>query len=836
MKAQCIQAVANVLQRPVTVAEAKNIEARIKQHMRTLASQDPQLWQSMSTAQRLTEAAKVAASEFIAEARLKKQRLIMTIQAHDRISDYIDDQINNGIDKTKLDAIERVLAPKNDARNNIQSIESQQKGIVAAAVSQLVDVFDAISPKFMGLLRDKNLEELMIRVFHGDRINDPRLQKAAQAWQEVTEQLRLRFNAAGGQIGYLDNWGMPHSWSPRLLNKAGRDAWVDHMMTLVDRKKYYHEDGTPFDDVVMRGFLEKAWLTIATDGASKIDVNSPQYRGMGVKADRHAYSRQLHFKDGQSAYEAFKSYSDKNVGEALLGHIRAMAKDISIIETLGPNSDHAMRKFLREGHKEAAESSPSDEPKYATQVENIEHLYNYLAGNSPAPVNNWVATAFEDIRNIITSAALGSATITALTDEGTMYLTAHVNKVPMLKMFLNEVAAMNPLNRTEKRLANRAGLMVHTVSDSIRRFANENAGPRMTSRLASFSIRMSGLNAWTNARRRAFGVTMMDSIGSAVQRYQDISNLPPDDFRILQASGITSKDWSIWRKATPESWGGNHTVLTPESIMKVTSVPLLDRQRAVSALMGAILEETDTAVIEPGARERAAMSMGTRAGTLKGEITRSFFLFKSFPITMMHKHWERGMKMYDGVPGKVGYLSSLIAAQTLLGAVAMEINDMLSGKNPRELAPGTEHWKRNWVAAFLKGGALGLYGDFLFNEQTANDRSFVASLMGPVAGLVESADDLGRGNLIQYMEGRPTNAGAEAVRFARSLTPGSNLWYAKAAFDHMIFQQMQEYFSPGYMSRVKNRAYKTQGTTYWWAPGEDISRARMPDISTIGGR
>lgn len=836
MRAECIQAVANVLQRPITVAEARNIEERIKENMRTLARDDPAQWQSLSTDQRLMEASKLAARQIVEEAKLRKDRLIRTVQAHDRIAGYLENQKLAGIDKDGLESLLRVLAPKNDGKNNVQSVESQIKGTVASAVSQLVDAFELIHPKFLGLLRDKGIEEAMVRTFHGDKINDPRLVKAAAAWEEVTTQLRTRFNSAGGQIRKLENWGMPHSWAPHLVTKAGQDAWVAQMTDWVDRSKYVKDDGTPFSDLEMQLFLKDAWLTIATDGATKVDANNPKAVGGNIKANRHSYARELHFVDGQAAYEAFKQYSDKNLGEVLLSHVRAMAKDVAIIETFGPNADFMMRHFLDREYKSAAVTNPSAEAKIASRVEDLEHLYNYLAGNSPAPIQSWLATASEDLRNILTASMLGSAPITSITDEGTMYLTAHVNKLPMFQLFMNELQAMNPANRNERRVAERMGLMVHTLSDSVRRFAAENAGPRMSSRVASFSMRVSGLSAWTNARRRAFSVTMMDAIGSTVGRYEKWDQIPAEDAQLLSSKGVTPEDFTIWKLAKPQSFGGNHTVLTPEAIMRSSEPSLIARQQAAAKLMGVVLEEQDVAVIEPGARERAMMSAGTRAGTLKGEITRSFFLFKSFPIAMMHKHWERGLGMYETVPGKVGYLSSLIAAQTLLGAVAMEINDMLGGKNPRELVPGTDHWKRNWVAAFLKGGALGLYGDFLFNESTANDRSFVASLMGPVAGLVEGVDDLGRGNLIQYMDDRPTNLGAEAVRFVRGITPGSNLWYAKAALDHMIFQQLQEYYSPGYLGRIRNRAYKTQGTSYWWEPGQDFSRAEAPDLSTIAGR
>src|SRR3546814_19809484 len=65
-------------------------------------------------------------------------------------------------------------------------------------------------------------------------------------------------------------------------------------------------------------------------------------------------------------------------------------------------------------------------------------------------------------------------------------------------------------------------------------------------------------------------------------------------------------------------------MLTPEAIYRIPDADLADlggnpraiREQAATRLLGTILEETDIAVIEPGARERARMmrSEESRAG------------------------------------------------------------------------------------------------------------------------------------------------------------------------------------------------------------------------------
>jgi hypothetical protein len=381
----------------------------------------------------------------------------------------------------------------------------------------------------------------------------------------------------------------------------------------------------------------------------------------------------------------------------------------------------------------------------------------------------------------------------------------------------------------------------------------------------------------------------MSALGEMVGKYDLLSDVDPTDHRILMSKGITDLDWLIWKQAELEKWGAGNGVLTPEAIMRIPDEKIAElvdierlrledeliqkiddianmktmtkaerqssiaewskiyeermanldegaRRDAMIRLLGITLEETDMAVIRPGASDKFLTGAGMERGTWKGELTRSFFQFKAFPLAMISRHWMRGSNM-ETAGGKAMYLGSLIVGTTVLGAVSQSINDMLSGKDVRNYNPfNGEHGTKNWIAAFLKGGSLGLYGDFLFSGATqANQAGPIAALLGPVAGLAEEAFKLTQGNIIQAMQGKDTNFGAEAVRFVKGNTPGASLWYAKAALDHIIFHQLQEYFSPGYLAQMQRRAQKEFGQSYWWAPGTGTEGMRAPDLAKAIG-
>ena len=52
-------------------------------------------------------------------------------------------------------------------------------------------------------------------------------------------------------------------------------------------------------------------------------------------------------------------------------------------------------------------------------------------------------------------------------------------------------------------------------------------------------------------------------------------------------------------------------------------------------LMSAIYDERQFAYLAGGSERVRATSAGAKAGTLAGELARSVFLFKSFPMTML---------------------------------------------------------------------------------------------------------------------------------------------------------------------------------------------------------
>jgi len=165
---------------------------------------------------------------------------------------------------------------------------------------------------------------------------------------------------------------------------------------------------------------------------------------------------------------------------------------------------------------------------------------------------------------------------------------------------------------------------------------------------------------------------------------------------------------------------------------------------------------------------------------------------------------------------------------TLFGGLALQVNEVASGRDPRDMTDTSF-----WINAMLKGGALGVYGDFLFSDVNQYGQSIAAIAGGPILGDIDTFARVTLGNLWWLSEGKELKGGA-AVQLLKGKTPFANLWYTRAATDRLIFNQLQELASPGYTRRMEQRARREFKQRYFASP--DGSRLRAPDFGRAVGR
>ena len=126
---------------------------------------------------------------------------------------------------------------------------------------------------------------------------------------------------------------------------------------------------------------------------------------------------------------------------------------------------------------------------------------------------------------------------------------------------------------------------------------------------------------------------------------------------------------------------------------------------------------------------------------------------------------------------------------------------------------------------------FGIYGDFLYGwGHTRYGSGPIESLAGPTIGpLIELGVTQPLDAISKLIQGKESHFWARELQDIKGFIPFQNVWYAKAAMEHLVWQQALEALSPGYLRSMRKRVQKEFNQEFWWKPGELLPE-RGPDF------
>jgi uncharacterized protein YoaH (UPF0181 family) len=708
------------------------------------------------------------------------------------------------------------------------SIESRARAVRGLAHAGITEVLDRFRARFLGLWRDRAGMEEFVRALYGTS-RAPEMQALAKAWSDTAERLRSRFEAAGGYLPQLQTWRLPQVWDVDAVRAAGRGAFTSYMQDALARGAVVIRDldtGQPVVGARADAIVRDAFERISTRGL--VDLTPGQQAGQASLANSRSAARAFDWQTADAWLDANRRFGPGNAGvhDLLMGHVDGMARDIAMLEILGPNPDWTVRYLTDVARKEVGQGA---DPKRADGAAlAVTRVWDHVSGRASAPVSEPLANFMDQTRQFLTAAQLGSAMLSSVSDLQSMRLAASWNGLPGGQVLARYLRQMNPADPADKALAVRVGLIAEhwaqRASGGVR-FLADAQGVGLGTRVADVVMRLSLLSPHTQAAKNAFGLEFLGHLADRAARGFD--DLEPPLRRAMERYGVTAADWDAVRASGLVQGAGGSRILSPDQAARSGAVD------AASRLLELVQSETRFAIPEPGAAERAMTLRGTRRGTIEGEFLRSALQYKSFPITIMTTHMLRGWNALRG--GDMGgYLAGLTIGMTLMGALAMQMKAVSQGRDPRDMtAP------EFWPAAFAQGGGAGLFGDFLYTGISRADSSFYMNTVGgPVAGLL---DDLARmaGMNFQALgdEQRERSFGADLARFVRRNAPGTSLWYTRAVTDRLLWDRLQEFTDPEAHRRwnqMERRAMRDFNQEFWWRPGEPTP-GRGPDAAPMFG-
>ena len=708
-------------------------------------------------------------------------------------------------------------------RVKYSNIDNRAKTILAQFHAEFADAMNKYRTKALGLVQDKEGLRNMVRELFGTNTGDANAKMYADVWGRTAEMARQRFNRAGGAIPKREDWGMPQYHDPIRVGKVSKEEWIKDIEPRLDRTKMVTPEGIPMSEMEFRMFLDHAYDTIRSNGL--VDM-MPGRIGGSKLANRRRDHRVMVFKDADAWLEYHDKYGHADVYTTMTDHLTGMAQDIAKLEIMGPNPESTYRYLRDMAMKDGTQG---------LKLGFLDSVWDTTTGKANIAESVHMADFMQAVRHWLVSARLGGAFLSSISDLGFTRETARFNGLSATKVFNTYLSLMNPRNADDRLMAVKMQL---TADAWVTRALAANrhtevTGAGFSAKAADFTMRASFLSAHTDSMRKAFGMEFQAAIATQIGKKLD--DVQPELKRAMEAYGITAKDWEIIRKTETLKHPDNAKVeyFSPENMMKRTDLSEGQRLELNRKIQEMILTETDFAVPTPDARVRAITTAGAKRGSFMGEFSRSIFLFKSFPVTIISTHLYRGA-LQNGLANKGKYLASIAISTTVLGGIAIQMKEVSRGKDPRDMKD-----PKFWGAAFVQGGGAGIYGDFLFSDANRFGNGLIDASLGPVVGFGNDVAALTLGNAQEFFQGKDTNLGADLVRFARSYTPGGSLWYTRLAFEREVLDQLQlmaDKKAKSKFRRLESKRRKDYGQKFWWRPGEKTPR-RGPSIeAATGGR
>lgn len=701
---------------------------------------------------------------------------------------------------------------------NALNIESHSEGITKNLLRKLDGAMEPYASRMAGLRQDTESIWNVVDELFGVDTGDAAAKAAARGFTDATKYAVDRVKRAGKPLAVLEDWRLPQMWDTSRVKKFSEKQFLDDIMQEVNagsmRVMDKHGQGEA-PRVAIPGIIQNAYKDIT--------LGKSQGAGAGGFSNQ---MRVFRFDNPEAYKRLMKKYGmgDGGLFNTLMGHVQGMAKEIAFVEVLGPQYQQNFKKLhtlavaddagraktvLQRARRSFSMNSPAA----------VSRTYDALAGNLGVAQSELLAAVGGGLRNIQTASKLGSATIAALPgDSMTSVLAANYNGIPATSVLARVVKDLTVNSEGAEQLARQLNLTAAAVMDTAigtKRFADEIVGQGLTGRTADAVMRISGLNTWTEAAKRAFSMEFMGLI--ARQSEHKFEALDPMFKGFLERYGFNAGDWDKLRVAPHLEAEGT----------RFFDVNAVEDQRLADRMMSAVIDERHMAVLEPDARIRGAMTAGQMRGTVVGEAVRSATQFKSFPMTFMMTHLMRSA-VQDGAWSKAAYVAKLLTLTTIAGAATVQMQSIIAGRNPQDM--GTPSF---WGEAFIRGGGGGMLGDFVHSSVSRGGQGITEMVVGPGTGSVIAAG----GDIAQWLSGNKELNGKMLAQHLKAWVPGSSLWYSKLATDRMIFDNIQAMIDPDYKQsfrRYEKRMKKEFDQTFWWAPGQS-SPKESPDLGRMFG-
>lgn len=665
---------------------------------------------------------------------------------------------------------------------------------------------------------------------------------AAKIIHKYQETGRLLQNDAGAWIRKMPGYIVTQSHDMLKVAGKGTEAdyqkWRANILPKLDQRTF---EGVQDKEAFMRN----AWQSLSTGLHERPNSDwLGGFKGPGNAAKRVSQERVLHFNSADDWFSYNEAYGVGSFFEAAMHGLNNAAKTTAALRTWGTNPEAAFSR-LREELADQAKSR--GDIKTARLISGQGKTGDYLQrqfdaanGYLGAPESPSLARVGSNVRAGVSMSSLGGVLLSSFPDMGVAASVLKHNGVGLLARW--HAATFGGLLRggltgEAREAADILGAGIDAmIGGVVNRFAATDSFHGTMSKMQDIYFRVNGLALWTDRLKE--GVATMLASHMAKEAPKEFGALDPRHQVTLGRYGITGDTWNLLRKAVATGEDGRKYMM-PDTVAHISNNDMARylgkpeasdvelnraRENLATKLRAYYGEQTQEALTEPGAKEKAITTMGTRPGTPIGELVRTFMQFKSFSTTFVTRQLGREIYRAEDRMGAIGNVATLIAATTVLGALSLTASDISKGRTPRNPIPmDPKQLAQFWNAALLKGGGAGIYGDFIFGTSNRFGQSVLETAAGPTLGRIA---DLKR--IFDTAVSGDAHAGrsalAQGARFLSSNVPGLNLFYTRMALDYLINYRVQEMINPGFLGRYEASVKRNSGQTFLISPQKFVNQ------------
>lgn len=781
-----------------------------------------------------------------AEAAEKRRRANLTEAARLRIKGHMQGYKDRSGGKNVLEAALGLLSHYGFRATS--SVRGRTEAIIAAAHGRLTDVMTTFERRgILGRRPNRALQSALVRELHGEAAGDATARSLAQSISQTFEDLRQRFNAAGGAIGHLEDFGLPHTHDRLKVRDAGREGWKAAIRPLLDPNRMTNSvTGQAVGAAGLDAALDHVWESIVSQNRAHMQPTMMR-QGLGSIATQRQDERFLQFRDGESwlAYNA--RFGKGDVVQGIFNHINGMARDIAAMEVLGPNPA-AMVEYMRQvvsheiGQREVGRPSRAAASIFTKSQANVAayrigSLWEELRGRPE--VASGFAEFTANAKNTLMSAQLASTVILAAATDP--FVARAARKLAGIRITSTIRDMAHALSRSGREEIVRSGVIMddflHVMDDHLR-FLGPAVGSGWSRWIADRAVTWSGLQPITVGRKlveaRAWQSTVADNAG------RSFSELAPIFRNALQGFGVTSEHWEVWRRAVDphgfvtaaeiERRGGavRYIDLGAASLADAAVERRALAHRAAADKLSEVISSWSERSVPAGTPNmRSAVSGKVPRGTVAGELLSWLLQYKSFGLSFTIMQIEATIEKAQARAGGRGFRSGLAYFAPMAiglmfgGALYTQIKGLADGKKPADMNPTKSEGLDFWLRASIQGGGFGVFGDFIKASENRFGQTVTEALAGPVPAFVSDAAKFDYAEGAAFI-GAKTNLGRELVKFARRYTPVvSSHWATRGAYNRLILDNLQWMLDPAADKSFKAQASmaKKNGQAYFVPPG-----------------